>query len=228
MPDNALRVEVRDAVGKGVARKLRAAGRIPAVCYGKGRVSVGLALDPIALRKLLHASDAGMNTIISLEGGGSVDGTMVLVKELQRDPVRGAYLHADFYTVDLEQRVEVSVPVHITGKAIGVEAGGVLDQALREIELSCLPLAIPRELMADVTNLELGQSLHVSDIPLPQGVELKSDPMLSVVSVVAPMKEEEEPEPEEGAEEGDEVAAASEEGTPGEAGDTPTEEKSGD
>ena len=228
MPDNALQVEARDAVGKGVARKLRAAGRIPAVCYGKGRVSVGLALDPIALRKLLHASDAGMNTIISLEGGGSVDGTMVLVKELQRDPVRGAYLHADFYTVDLEQRVEVSVPVHITGKAIGVEAGGVLDQALREIELSCLPLAIPKELMADVTNPELGQSLHVSDIPLPQGVELKSDPMLSVVSVVAPMKEEEEPEPEEGAEEGDEVAAASEEGEPGEAGDTPTEEKSGD
>jgi large subunit ribosomal protein L25 len=228
VPDNALQVEVRDAVGKGVARKLRAAGRIPAVCYGKGRVSVGLALDPIALRKLLHASDAGMNTIISLEGGGSVDGTIVLVKELQRDPVHGAYLHADFYTVDLEQRVEVSVPVHITGKAIGVEAGGVLDQALREIELSCLPLSIPRELMADVTNLELGQSLHVSDIPLPEGVELKSDPMLSVVSVVAPMKEEEEAVPEEGAEEGDETTPEGDEAKADEAGGASAEEKSGD
>ena len=115
----------------------------------------------------------------------------------------GGYLHADFYTVDLEQRVEVAVPVHITGKAIGVEEGGVLDQALREIELSCLPLAIPKELMADVSELELGQSLHVRDIPLPEGVELKSDPELSVVSVVAPMKEEEEPVVEEGAEEGE-------------------------
>jgi large subunit ribosomal protein L25 len=228
VPDNALQVEVRDAVGKGVARKLRAVGRIPAVCYGKGKPSVGLALDPLALGKLLQASDAGMNTIISLQGGGSVDGTMVLVKELQRDPVRGAYLHADFYTVDLEQRVEVSVPVHITGKAIGVEAGGVLDQALREIELSCLPLSIPKELMADVTNLELGQSLHVSDISLPEGVELKSDPMLSVVSVVAPMKEEEEAVPEEGAEEGDEAPSETAEGTPDEAGDAPTDEKSGD
>jgi large subunit ribosomal protein L25 len=188
---------------------------------------VGLALDPNALRKLLDASDAGMNTIISLEGGGSVDGTMVLVKELQRDPVYGAYLHADFYTVDLEQRVEVSVPVHITGKAIGVEEGGVLDQALREIELSCLPLSIPKELMADVSQLDLGQSLHVRDIALPAGVELKSDPDLSVVSVVAPMKEEEEAVPEEGAEEGDVEAAESGEASQEEGADAPSEEKKG-
>jgi large subunit ribosomal protein L25 len=138
--ENALQVEVRTAGGKGVARKLRAKGRIPAVCYGKAQDPVGLELDPSALRKLLAASDAGMNTIISLQGGGSLDGTQVLVKELQRDPVRGAYLHADFYTVDLTQRVEVSVPVNITGRALGVEAGGVLDQVLREIELSCLPV----------------------------------------------------------------------------------------
>lgn len=206
MPENALQVEVREAAGKGVARKLRAAGRIPAVCYGRGEASVGLQLDPIELRKLLESSAAGMNTIISLQGAGGLDGTQVLVKELQRDPVRGAYLHADFYQLDVTQRIDVAVPVHITGKAIGVESGGVLDQALREIELSCLPLSIPRELLADVTNLELGQSLHVSDIPLPDGVELRSDPELSVVSVVAPMKEEEEAAPEEGAEEGVEGA----------------------
>lgn len=210
MADNALQIEVREATGKGVARKLRAAGRIPGICYGKGRDAVALDVDPTSLRKLLDASDAGMNTIISLEGGGGLDGTKVLLKDLQRDPVRGEYLHADFYTLDLEQRVEVSVPVHITGRAIGVEAGGVLDQALREIALSCLPLSIPKEIMADVTDLELGQSLHVRDLPLPQGVELVSDGDLSVVSVVAPMKEEEEAptEEEEGAEEGDEAADA--------------------
>jgi len=199
--ENALQIEVRDAVGKGAARKLRAKGRIPAVCYGNARETVGLAIDPAALRKLLDSSEAGMNTIISLRGGGSLDGTMVLVKELQREPVRGAYLHADFYTVDVTQRVEVEVPVHITGKAVGVvDSGGVLDQALREIELSCLPLSIPTELIADVSSLDIGDSLHVRDIPLPEGVELLSDPELSVVSVVAAMKEEEEIAPEEGVE----------------------------
>lgn len=231
MAENALTVEVREAVGKGVARKLRAAGRIPAVCYGKAKDAVGLALDPNELRKLLAASDAGMNTIISLQGGGSVDGTQVLVKELQRDPVRGAYLHADFYTVDLTQRVEVSVPVHITGRAIGVEeGGGVLDQALREIELSCLPLSIPKELVADVTNLAVGDSLHVRDIPLPTGVELESDPELSVVSVVQAMKEEEEVAPVEGEEgevaEGEE--AAPDDAKKAEGGDAAADEKKGD
>lgn len=228
MPDNALQIDLRETTGKGVARKLRAAGRIPGVCYGKGQDSVSLAVDPHALRKLLDASDAGMNTIISLQGGGSLDGTMVLVKELQRDPVRGAYLHADFYTVDIQQRVEVSVPVQLTGKAPGVEAGGVLDQALREIELSCLPLAIPKEIEADVSALELGQSLHVRDLALPEGVELVSDGDLSVVSVVAPMKEEEEAVAvEEGAEEGEEAAEATAEAKQEESGEA-AEEKSGD
>lgn len=217
MAENALQIEVRDAVGKGVARRLRAAGRIPAVCYGKGKQSVSLALDPRALRGLLEKSEAGMNTLINLQGG-VLDGTMVLLKELQRDPVRGVYLHADFYTVDIEEKVEVSVPVRVTGKAAGVEAGGVVDQALREIELACLPLSIPRELVADVTSLELGQSLHVRDIALPEGVELVSDPELAVVSVVAPMKEEEEAAPVEGAEEGVEpVEGAAAEGEAGEA-----------
>ncbi len=211
MAENALQIEVRESTGKGVARKLRAAGRIPGVCYGKGTSTTPLSVDPTALRKLLDASDTGMNTIISLTGGGDLDGTMVLVKDLQRDPVRGAYLHADFYTVDLQQRVEVSVPIHITGKAIGVENGGVLDQALREIALSCLPLSIPKDVVADVTALDMGDSLHIRDITLPEGVELVSDPDLSVISVVAPTKAEEpEVTGEEGAEEGAEAAPEAE------------------
>jgi large subunit ribosomal protein L25 len=189
--ENALQVEIRETAGKGVARRLRAGGRIPAVCYGSGQPAVSVSVDPTALRKLLERSDTGMNTLINLKGG-SVDGRMVLVRELQKDPVRGSYLHADFYEVDIEQTVEVAVPLHIVGKAPGVELGGILDHHLRELELECLPLSIPKELEVDVSGLQLGESVHVRDIVLPEGVTLKSDPDLSVVSVVAPSKAEEE------------------------------------
>jgi large subunit ribosomal protein L25 len=191
--ENALTVETRQGVGKGVARKLRAAGRIPGVCYGKGEASLPISLDPRALRRLLERSGAGMNTLISLavEGGGAFDGKRVLVRELQKDPVEDRYLHADLFAVDVQQVVEVSVPIHITGRAKGVEFGGILDQALRELDLECLPLAIPSEILVDVSELDVGDSLHVSDIALPEGVTLRSDPGLSVVSVVAPAKVEE-------------------------------------
>jgi large subunit ribosomal protein L25 len=212
--ENALNVETRQGVGKGVARKLRAAGRIPGVCYGKGEPSLPISLDPRALRRLLERSEAGMNTLIHLaiEGGGAFDGRMVLVRELQKDPVQGSYLHADLFAVDVQHAVEVSVPIHITGRAPGVELGGILDQVLREIDLECLPLAIPSEILVDVSDLDVGQSLHVSDITLPAGVTLRSDSGLSVVSVVAPAKVEEVAEVAEEAEvEAEEPAAAEKE-----------------
>ncbi len=231
MAENALNVETRQGAGKGVARKLRAAGRIPGVCYGKGEPSFSVSLDPRALRHLLEQSEAGMNTLINLavEGGGSFDGKMVLVRELQKDPVEGSYLHADFFAVDVQHAVEVSVPIHITGRAPGVELGGILDQALREIDLECLPLAIPSEIVADVSELDVGQSLHVSDLVLPAGVELRSDPGLSVVSVVAPAKVEEvvEEAEVEGEVEGEEAAAEDKEGA-AEASEESEDKKSGD
>ena len=221
MAENALNVEIRDQAGKGVARKLRAAGRIPGICYGKHDAPVAVSLEASALRRLLAASDAGLNTIISITGGGDLSGKQVLVRELQRDPVRGDYLHADFYTVDVTQTVDISVPIHIIGKATGVEfGGGVLDQALRELDLTCLPLAIPKEIVVDVTAIELGQSLHVRDIALPEGVELRSDGDLSVLSVVAASKAEEET-PAEGAE-------GEEDAEPGEEGAAPAAEGGGD
>lgn len=219
--ENALNVEIREGAGKGVARKLRAAGRIPGVCYGKNDGPVAISLDAHALRRLLDRSEAGLNTIINLSGGGAIEGKQVLVRELQRDPVRGEYLHADFYTIDVTQKIDVSVPIHITGKAKGADLGGVLDQALREIEFSCLPLSIPKEIVVDVSELDLGQSLHVRDIALPGGVELRSDGDLSVVSVVAASKTE-EAAPVEG-EEVEEAAAPSAEAPEAEGG-----EKSGD
>jgi large subunit ribosomal protein L25 len=189
--ENALRVQIRDAAGKGVARKLRAAGRIPGVVYGRSVPPVRVSLDPRLLRRLLLRSEAGLNTLFELEveGGGPLQGKPVLIRDLQRDPVRGAYLHADLLAVDLQQRIQVSVPVHLTGKPRGVEMGGILDHSLREIVLSCLPTAIPKEIPVDVSALEIGQSLHVRDLALPEGVGLRTDLDLSVVSVVTPAVE---------------------------------------
>jgi len=213
--ENELVVQVREGTGKGVARKLRATGHIPGVCYGRSAPSIGIALNPRALDRLLTESTAGMNTLIDLrvEGGGAYDGKPMLVKELQRDPVTGSMLHVDLYAVDLQQAIQVSVPIHVTGTAEGVKMGGILDQALRELELECMPEAIPQEIPVDVSALEIGQSLHVRDLALPEGVTLQSDPDLAVVLVAAPAAEEE-------------VAAEVEEGAevPVVEGETPSEE----
>ena len=194
MAEVALDVEIRSSIGKGAARKLRAAGRIPGVCYGSGRAPVSVSLDPRSLERLIATSATGINTLIDLRvsGGGDFDGRVVLVKELQRDPVSARALHADFYAVDLEQAIEVSVPIHVTGTAPGVTNGGILDHALRELRLECLPRAIPDQILVDVSGLDIGMSLHVRDLVLPEGVTLMSDPDLSVISVVTPAALEEE------------------------------------
>lgn len=194
MADYQLGVELRSTRGKGAARKLRAKGSIPAVFYSPDSASHAIALDRRALDHVISTSAAGMNTLIDLRGGGELDGRLVLVRDVQRDPVRGTLLHADLYGVDVTKAIEVSVPVHLDGSPIGVvRDGGIMDHALREVELSCLPDRIPQELRLDVAGLGLGDSLHVRDILLPEGVELESDPDLPVVSVVAPRVEEEKP-----------------------------------
>ena len=211
MGEFALGVELRKEQGKGVARKLRAAGRIPAVCYRRNAEPVPVSLDPKELDLLLRSASAGINTLIDLKvtGGGDFDGRQVLVKELQRDPISGAYLHADLYAVDLQQKIHVAVPINLEGTPIGVSlGGGLLDYATREVDVECLPNAIPEEFTIDVSEIEIGQSLHVRDIAVPEGVEILNDPDVTVMSVVAPLAiEEEVPEEEEEGEEGAAVDA---------------------
>jgi len=226
----ALGVELRKEQGKGVARKLRAAGRIPAVCYRRNAEPVPVSLDPKELDLLLRSASAGINTLIDLKvtGGGDFDGRQVLVKELQRDPISGAYLHADLYAVDLQQKIHVSVPINLSGTAIGVSlGGGVLDFATREIDVECLPNAIPEEFTIDVSEIEIGQSLHVRDIAIPEGVEVLNDPDVTVMSVVAPVAIEEEA-PEEEEEEGEEGAVDAEATAEGAAPEESAEKKSND
>lgn len=204
---HVLPAEPKLLAGKGPSRRLRAAGRMPAVLYGGGGVVRAISVDPKALHTLLATGGAGLNTLIDLDIEGARE--KVLVKSLQREPVNGAFVHADFYRVDLSRKVTVSVPMHFSGRPVGVELeGGILDHPVREIEIECLPMEIPEFIEVDVSGLALNQALHVSDVSLPEGVLVKSDASLTVAIVAPPRVEAvEEPEAAEG-EEGAEEAAA--------------------
>ncbi|HEX2486792.1 MAG TPA: 50S ribosomal protein L25 [Myxococcota bacterium] len=211
MSDASLTAEVRDGRGKGVARKLRATGRIPAVVYGRGRDSQPLTVDPAALSKLLHAGHSGMNTLIDLTVAGRK--SVVLVRDIQKDPVSGQWVHADLYVVDLTRTIQVEVPLHLIGKPAGIELGGILDHPMREVTVECLPRAIPDSIDVDVSALGIGDSIHVRDLVLPEGARILSDPDLAVASVVLPKAEEErvaEAVPAEGAEAAPAVEGAAE------------------
>jgi len=190
MSETALVVESRASTGKGVARKLRAAGRIPAVLYGQGKESVPLTIDPRALEKVLRSGGANTLLDLTVEGRPELGSPVALVKELQRHPIRGTIVHADLYQVDLTRTVEVEVPVHLVGKAKGLDFGGILEHSLREVALECLPRSIPAAIEVDITNMELGDVIHVRDLVLPAGVSLLTDPDLGVVHVALPAAEE--------------------------------------
>lgn len=189
MSETALVVEAREGLGKGAARKLRAAGRIPAVLYGRGRDSLALALDPRALDRILRASGANTLLDLTIEGHPELEDTVALVKDLQRDPLRGSILHADLYAVDLTRTVTVDVPVHLLGRPRGLDFGGILEHTLREVALECLPRAIPEAIEVDVTALEVGDVIHVRELALPEGVTLVTDGDLGVVHVALPQAE---------------------------------------
>jgi large subunit ribosomal protein L25 len=211
--DFSIVAEERAGTGKGANRKLRAKGRIPAVVYGRGKATRQITLDPIELSKLLKRSGSGINTLIDLKVGSAE--TVVLVREIQREPVGGSWLHADLYEVDLRQKIQVRVPLHIVGRPMGVENGGILDHPLREVEIECLPRAIPDSVEVNVSALDVGDSIHVRDLVLPEGATMLSDADLAVASVVLPKAEEEAP-----------VAAAAEavEGVPAAEGAAPVAE----
>lgn len=209
----ALDVSPREAGGKGAARRLRAAGSVPAILYGSGSDPVALAIDGRLLDRVLQE---GANSVFDLKGSGTPKGTLALVKDLQRDPLSRRILHCDLYLIDVEKKVTVTVQVHCEGHALGVELhGGVLDTLIREVEVGCLPLEIPGAFTLDVSGLDIGDGLHASDLVLPETAELLADPDLTIVHVVAPRVEEEPAEGEgEGEETGEtETAAADADGS---------------
>lgn len=186
MGDVTFAVESRTERGKGAARKLRARGLAPGVVYGGGREATAIAFDVKGLDRLIATSHGGLNTLIDLSGDSEASGRTVIAKDLQREPVRGGITHADFYEINLSQKIEVSVPINLTGTPEGVVLGGVLDQQQREISLLCLPNAIPDEIEVDVSGMELGDSLHVDQIATPDGTELTTEGALTIATVLVP------------------------------------------
>lgn len=186
MSDVTFAVETRESTGKGAARRLRQRGLVPGIVYGGGRGATPVAFEVAKFERLLATSHSGVNTLIALTGAAGAAGRTVIAKELQREAVRGRITHVDFYEVDLTTKIEVEVPIHLTGTPVGVVNGGVLDQQLRELELMCLPNAIPDAIEVDVSAMDLGSTLHVADLKIPAGVDVKSESDLTVATVLIP------------------------------------------
>jgi large subunit ribosomal protein L25 len=174
----------RDAVGKGAARTLRSKGEIPAVIYGHGREPQPLSLNARDLDKMLGHIQAE-STVIEVTVGGTTSKT--LIREIQRHPIRRQILHVDFQALVAGEKVTVNIPIVLHGIPEGVRlGGGVLDQTLREVEIEVDPSSIPDHIEYDVTNMVIGDSVHVSDLRVPEGVKVLDDPETSVAVVAAP------------------------------------------
>jgi large subunit ribosomal protein L25 len=178
----------RSTKGKNEARRLRAAGKIPAVLYGAQKAGdtpppLSVAVDPKPFLRILH-SKSGLNTLITFKVEGEKD-ARVLVRGVQLDPVSHHLLHADFYRVNMDRKITVTVPVQLRGEARGVKTdGGVLDFVHREIELECLPAEIPNAIEIDITNLGIGDAIHVRDIASSTSWTPVSDADMMLVHVV--------------------------------------------
>lgn len=188
MAEVKLKAEIRPETGKGAARRARRAGRVPAILYGRGMEPLALSVDRREFVSALH-TDAGTNVLLDIEVNG--ESTLALTRELQRDPVKGTLLHADFVKVDRKQAIEIEVPVHLTGESAGVKAGGILEHPLFTVHVRCLPTEVPEAIEADISALGVGDSLRVSELSAPEGVEILSDPETVVAHVAAPISEAE-------------------------------------
>jgi large subunit ribosomal protein L25 len=217
MAEVKLVAEPRDGTGKGVARKLRAAGRVPAVLYGGGLESTPLSVDSKDLFHVLHTG-AGSNVLVDLVVNG--DEHLIIPRDVRRDHIHGRFIHVDFLAVRRDEKIKITVPVRIVGESVGVKAGGVVEHHLWEIEVESLPQDVPDAIEADISELEIGMGLRVADLPAPSAVTFLTHEDESVVAVAQPQMavelEEEAAEGEEGeaaeGEEGAEGGAAEGEG----------------
>ncbi len=173
---------------KNAARRVRVAGKIPAVVYGAGQDAVAVAVDPKAITKILH-SDSGHNTIFDLNVEGSAV-VKAMIVDWQHEPIKGKLLHIDLKRIAMDKTMRVSVPIQLVGTSTGVKnQGGILDHVLREVEIECLPNDIPSHLDVDVSGLELHGVIRVSDLPHSGSIKFLGDENATVAHVTA-VKEE--------------------------------------
>ena len=190
-----LKAKMRENTGKGYARTLRQQGRVPAVFYGPDTETISLSVSAHDLELLLKKSDSRQQLVnLAMDEGGATRSAMI--KELQTQPVSDSLLHVDFFEVAMDRKIRVRVPVVVTGNSVGIEMGGLLQIVRREIEVLSLPLEVPESIEIDITDLDVGDSIHVDEIPLEGDVEIPADVNFTVLTILSP-KMEAEPEEEE-------------------------------
>jgi large subunit ribosomal protein L25 len=192
--ETLVEAQPREANGKNVARRLRRGGKVPAVVYGAGKPAVSVSVDPKQIARILQSA-SGYNTIFDLQLDG--ERTKAMIVDWQYEPIKGALLHLDLKRIAMDQRLKVEVPVVLKGEAAGVkQQGGILDQVLRQVELECLPGDIPSRIVADVSHLEFGHVLRVSDLQIDRSKVKILTPAEQAVAHVTSVKEEVVPTPE--------------------------------
>jgi len=194
MSEQVLKVELREQTGKGISRRLRVAGRIPAVVYGKGMESVAVSVGQRDLSEAI-AGEGGRNHILTLDCAGALNGKTVIVAALLRDSLKGTPRHVDLHSINLADKVKVHVKVNLVGTAIGAKAGGLVDFVLHEVEVECLPVHIPEHINVDISELAIGHSVHLGDIVAPVGLVILGDVKSPVVSILGKRGGEVEEEP---------------------------------
>ncbi len=201
----------REGTGKSVTRKMRQAGRIPAVLYGRAQDGISLSLDTYEVSQIL-STEGARTSILELEfqQGGKSSKRNVFIKEVQKHPYRDIILHMDLLEVSMDREISVMVPIETVGIPKGVKIdGGILEMKRRELEIVCLPGNIPDVITIDVSNLEIGDNVHVEDVPVPEGVTIPHEVNFTLMTVVGASVEVEAEEAEE--EEAAEKAAEAEE-----------------
>ncbi len=222
-----MEVQKREMLGKGASKKMRKERIVPAVIYGPTIDTTPLEINFKDLSEILDKGGRE-NVLIDVKIKGVNKTALkktVIIKDVQRHPVRGDIKHVDLFEVQMDKVIRVSVPIHITGEAIGVEAGGILQHETRELEVECLPSDIPKSIDVDVTDLDIGGSFHVSDLDVEENIKILVDGEHNIVSVVTPQKEEEEKTAEELEQE---LSESFEEGEEGETGEAKGKEETGE
>jgi len=190
MEDNLIKAEIRKGKGKSKAKNTRNKGGIPCVLYGRGLESLGITVSLKDWEKL--RKNIKRNTILKMElsNDGGVEERPVMIKDIQRGVLRDEILHIDFLQVSMERKIEVEIPIHLTGEAVGVKNNGIVELHLRTIMVECLPSMIPEKIDLDVTNLGIGDSIHANEISIP-GVKILENLGVAIVTIIPPSGGEE-------------------------------------
>ena len=187
MPQLSLAARVRTDVGKGAARRLRRDAQVPAIFYGPNSEPVMLAVKYLDLKTLLKsASSENVIFQLQIESGQGTESKTVMLKELQTDPIKPVYYHADFYEISMDKELTVNVPVHLVGTPAGAAKGGILQHVKRDLAVSCLPGNLVEFLEVDAAALDIGDAVHVKDVALPAGMKSAEDGDTTIAVVTAP------------------------------------------